>query len=77
MKAAFGIGIVVGLAVRLLLPETWQLIVGVPAILVSFFAVLWFTGFTAEDRELFTLRKSEVQDLRDAEARDQIVDDVV
>ena len=43
-------------------------IIGVPAILVAFFAVLWTKGFGPEDRELFRLRKSEVQELREAEA---------
>ena len=74
-------GVVVGVAVRLWLPEALQLIVGVPAILVAFFAVLWTKGFTAEDRELFTMRKDEVRELREAEeaaaARDQVVDDIV
>jgi hypothetical protein len=74
-------GVVVGAAVRLWLPEALQLIVGVPAILVSFFAVLWTKGFTAEDRELFTMRKDEVRELREAEeaavSRGQVGDDVV
>ena len=38
-----------------------------PAILVAFGAVLWTKGFGPEDRELFRLRKDEVQELRDAE----------
>lgn len=74
-------GVVVGAAVRFLLPETWQLVVGVPAILVVFFAMLWTKGLTAEDRELFSMRKAEVRGLREAEeaalARDQIRDDIV
>ncbi|MEA3078806.1 MAG: hypothetical protein QOF05_214 [Sphingomonadales bacterium] len=74
-------GVVVGAAVRLWLPETLQLIVGVPAILVAFFAVLWTKGFKAEDRELFTMRKDDVRELREAEAaaiaRGQVGDDVV
>ena len=74
-------GVLVGVGVRLLLPETWQLVVGVPAILVAFFSILWTKGFGPEDRELFRMRKSEVQDLREAEeaaqARDQIRDDIV
>jgi len=63
------------------LPQSWQLFVGVPAILVAFFAVLWIKGFGPEDRELFKLRKSEVRELREAEdaalARDQIEDSIV
>ena len=74
-------GVIAGLFVRLVIPEGWQLIFGVPLILVAFFAVLWTKGFTAEDRELFRLRKDEVKDLRDAEeaalARDQVGDDLV
>jgi hypothetical protein len=74
-------GVVVGAAVRFLLPQSLQLIIGVPAIMASFGAILWTKGFGPEDRELFRLRKSEVQGLRDAEAaaeaRDQIQDDII
>ena len=74
-------GLIAGAFVRFAIPEGWQLVLGVPLILVAFFAVLWTKGFTAEDRELFRLRKSEVQELRDAEdaalARDQIGDDII
>ena len=74
-------GVIAGVAVRYFLPESWQLFVGVPAILVAFFAVLWTKGFGPEDRELFKLRKSEVKELREAEqaaeARDQIEDSIV
>jgi O-antigen/teichoic acid export membrane protein len=74
-------GLIAGAVVRFLLPETWQLVVGVPLILVAFFAVLWTKGFGPEDRELFRLRKDEVKELREAEeaaeARDQVGDDVV
>jgi peptidoglycan biosynthesis protein MviN/MurJ (putative lipid II flippase) len=74
-------GVLVGAPIRYFLPEMWQLIIGVPAILGAFFAVLWTKGFGPEDRELFRLRKHEVQELRDAEeaaeARDQVRDDIV
>jgi O-antigen/teichoic acid export membrane protein len=74
-------GVVVGAIVRLALPQTWQLILGVPAILVAFGAVLWTKGFGPEDRELFRMRKADVRGLREAEdaarARNQIMDDVV
>ena len=74
-------GVVAGAGVRLLLPETLQLVIGVPIILVAFFAVLWTKGFGPEDRELFRLRKHEVRELREAEeaaeARDQIADDII
>jgi len=70
-------GLAVGIPIRFLLPQEWQLVVAVPAILVAFGAVLWTKGFGPEDRELFKLRKHQVQELRDAEARDQIADDIV
>jgi O-antigen/teichoic acid export membrane protein len=73
-------GVAVGGAARLLLPPGWQL-AGVPAILIAFGAVLWTKGFGPEDRELFRLRKNEISDLRDAEARERareaLADDVV
>jgi O-antigen/teichoic acid export membrane protein len=74
-------GAAVGALVRLFLPQTLQLIIGVPAILVAFGAVLWTKGFGPEDRELFRMRKSQVRELRAAEdaalARDQVADDIV
>ena len=73
-------GVIVGVGVRYLLPETWQLIVGIPAILGAFGAILWTKGFGPEDRELFRMRKKDVQELRAAEAaeaRDQVQDDIV
>jgi hypothetical protein len=39
--------------------------------------VLWTKGFGPEDRELFRLRKKDVEELREAEAQDMIADDVV
>jgi O-antigen/teichoic acid export membrane protein len=73
-------GVAVGAPIRLFLPHMFQL-VGVPAILIAFFAILWTKGFTPEDRELFTMRKSEVRELREAEdaamARDQVGDQVI
>ena len=78
---ATSVGVIAGVAVRLLLPQTLQLIIGVPAIMVAFFAVLWTKGFGPEDRELFRLRKDEVRELREAEeaaeARDQVENDIV
>ena len=74
-------GVIVGAAVRLLLPQTLQLILGVPAIMAAFGAILWTKGFGPEDRELFRLRKDEVRELREAEeaaeARDQVADDII
>ena len=72
---------VVGAPARLFLPPILQLIVGIPAILAAFGAVLWTKGFRPEDRELFRLSKHEGQELRDAEhaalARDQVEDSIV
>ena len=77
--AAAGIG--VGIPVRLFLSPTLQLIVGVPAILIAFGAVLWTRGFGPEDRELFRMNKADVRGLREAEeaalARDQVQDDII
>lgn len=70
-------GLVVGIPVRLLLPELWQLIVGIPAILLAFGIVLWTKGFGPDDRELFRMRKSEIAELQAHEAEAQIADDVV
>jgi O-antigen/teichoic acid export membrane protein len=70
-------GVIVGAGVRYLLPETLQLFLGLPLILVAFFAVLWVKGFGPEDRELFRMNKADVKELRDAEAREQTVDDIV
>ena len=73
---ATGAGVAVGGAARLLLPPAWQL-AGVPLILIAFGAVLWTKGFGPEDRELFRMRKHEVQELRDAEAREETMTDIV
>jgi O-antigen/teichoic acid export membrane protein len=70
-------GVIVGAGVRYLLPESLQLFVGLPLILAAFFSVLWVKGFGPEDRELFRMNKADVKELRDAEARDQILDDIV
>ena len=74
-------GILVGALVRFFLPQTLQLVIGVPAILIAFGAVLWTKGFGPEDRELFRMRKAQVRELRAAEdaalARDQVADDIV
>jgi O-antigen/teichoic acid export membrane protein len=74
-------GIAVGVPIRLWTPEWAQLIIGIPAMLGAFGAVLWTKGFGPEDRELFRLGKEDVKELREAEeaaiARDQVEDDVV
>jgi O-antigen/teichoic acid export membrane protein len=75
------VGAAIGIPVRYFLPQTLQLLIGVPAILAASGAVLWTKGFSAKDRELFTMRKHEVRELREAEdaamARDQISDTIV
>src|SRR3982751_3140790 len=70
-------GVIVGVGGRLLLREALQLFVGLPLTLVAFFSILWVKGFGPEDRELFRLNKADVKELREAEARDQNVDDIV
>jgi O-antigen/teichoic acid export membrane protein len=71
----------VGAAVRFFLPESLQVVIGVPAVLAATGAVLWTKGFSAEDRDLFTMRKGEVRELREAEdaaaARDQVRDSLI
>jgi O-antigen/teichoic acid export membrane protein len=74
-------GIAVGAVVHFWLPQTLQLVLGVPAILIAFGAVLWTKGFGPEDRQLFRMGKTQVRELREAEeaaeARDQIQDDII
>ena len=48
----------------LLLPEWAELLFGIPAILVAFGAVLWTKGFGPADRELFRMRKADIDELR-------------
>jgi O-antigen/teichoic acid export membrane protein len=44
--------------------EWLELLAGIPAILLAFGLVIWTIGFGAEDRELFRMRKSEIEELR-------------
>lgn len=46
-----------------LLPEWTELSVGIPAILLAFGGMLWWRGFTSEDRELFRMRKADIAEL--------------
>ena len=46
------------------LPQWAELIVGIPAILAAFGAVMWTRGFGPEDRELFRMKKADIADLR-------------
>lgn len=45
------------------LPEWAELLFGIPAILAAFGAVLWFKGFGPEDRELFKMRKRDIEEM--------------
>ena len=55
-------GLIVG-ELAILLPEWLEIILGIPAILAAFGAVLWFKGFGPEDRELFRMRKEDIEEL--------------
>ena len=46
-----------------LIPEWAELLFGIPAILAAFGAVLWTKGFGHEDRELFRMRKADIEEL--------------
>ena len=55
-------GTIVGL-LAIQLPEWAELALGIPGILLAFFSVLWIKGFRREDRELFRMRRSEIEEL--------------
>ena len=44
-------------------PEWAELLFGIPAILGAFGAVLWLKGFGPEDRELFRMKKEDIEEL--------------
>jgi O-antigen/teichoic acid export membrane protein len=54
--------IVVG-ELAILLTEWAELLFGVPAILIAFGYVLWTWGFGPEDRELFKMRKTDIDEM--------------
>jgi O-antigen/teichoic acid export membrane protein len=58
-------GAIVGYVCTLLPPELeWlELVGGIPAILFAFGLVIWTKGFGPEDRELFRMGKSEIEEL--------------
>ena len=56
-------GTVVGYLATLL-PEWAELLLGIPAILIAFGTVLWIKGFGPADRELFRMRKADIEDLQ-------------
>ena len=53
---------VVGQA-AIMLPEWAELIFGIPGILIAFGYMLWTKGFGPEDRELFKMRKAEIEEM--------------
>jgi len=53
--------------IAILLPEWAELLFGIPAILGVFGAVMWTRGFGPEDRELFRMRKADIEELEDFE----------
>ncbi len=55
--------------VAIMLPEWAELLFGIPAILGVFGAVLWTRGFGPQDRELFRMRKADIEELERAVAR--------
>ena len=60
--AAFAVGELV-----ILMPEWFELVIGIPAILIAFGTVMWVKGFGPEDRELFKMRKADIEDLEEIE----------
>ena len=56
-------GLVVG-QLAILMTEWAELLFGIPAILIAFGYVLWTKGFGPEDRELFRMRKADIEEMR-------------
>ncbi len=46
------------------LPEWAELLFGIPGIILAFGAVLWTKGFKSEDRELFRMKKADIEELQ-------------
>jgi O-antigen/teichoic acid export membrane protein len=61
----------------ILLPEWAELVIGIPAILAAFGAILWVKGFGEEDRELFKMRRKEIEALQREEAAVDVRSDAV
>ncbi len=59
---AAGAALIVGQMV-ILLPEWAEVLFGIPAILAAFGAVMWVKGFGHEDRELFRMKKEDIEEL--------------
>jgi hypothetical protein len=49
------------------LPEWAELLFGIPGILLAFGAVLWTKGFGSQDRELFRMKKADIDELQELE----------
>ena len=47
-----------------MLPEWTELLLGIPLIMIAFGAVLWTKGFGPADRELFRMRKRDIDEMR-------------
>jgi O-antigen/teichoic acid export membrane protein len=60
---AAAVGTAVGSAATFL-PEWAELLFGIPGILLAFGAVLWTKGFKREDRELFRMKKADIEGLQ-------------
>ena len=59
-------GTVVGVLATYI-PEWAELLFGIPGILLAFGAVLWTKGFGPEDRELFRMKKADIDELQELE----------
>ena len=46
------------------LPEWAELLFGIPGIILAFGAVLWTKGFKSEDRELFRMKRMDIEELQ-------------
>jgi hypothetical protein len=66
LLAAAGVAAAVGFLATMA-PEWLELILGIPAILIAFGFVLWTRGFGPEDRELFRMRKAQIEEMGLAE----------
>ena len=55
-------GVIVG-ELAILLVEWAELLFGIPAILIAFGYVLWTRGFGPDDRELFKMRKADIEQM--------------
>jgi hypothetical protein len=59
--------------VRLFLPSTAQLLFCIPLIFATFGYVIWTRGFGREDRILFKMRKSDIENLAASAEADKFI----